>query len=345
VTQGLKQLNISRVRLSIYTNKIIDDAKIDIEDPIINIDYYEPWLEEFNENNIKITLCTGIKTPRWPEIHYSNRLLHKIYRKTPEGKRQIDSNDPLSRFSLKINEKLYKELANKYPDLVKEIQVENEPRNNFGPKDKHWTFSNDHLIKSVALAHKYFPEITLSTSTPATWNKLKKMNTLFKDVLRTIPTLENKLKLGINYYWLQPKTYKFADNYSLARLNDLSIFSLFHLPLHQRIKQLNTLGIKIYISELQAEPWYPSLGIEKLAWAGNRLDVLIHNIIRCVRYWQKDSAISKFGRDIKDKDKISLTLWGTEELLRHLRASTSDKYTDAHSKIVNLITSINRQKD
>ncbi len=342
VTQSLKKLNVSRVRLSIYNNRIIDDKKIKIENPTINIGYYEPWLKQFNENNIKITLCTGVKTPRWPEIHYSKDLLNRIYKKLPRDNHQVDSDDPLSRFQLKVNEKIYKEIVTKYPDLIKEIQVENEPKNSFGPEGKRWTLNNDHIIKSFALAHKYFPEATLSTSTPATWNQLKEMNTLFKDILKTIPELRNKLKLGINYYWLQPKTYKLADNYSLSRLNDLLFLNGFNAGFHKSLQGLRRLGIKIYISELQAEPWYPSQGIKELNWGGNRFDVLVHSIIRCARYWEKDSAIEKFGRNIESHNELSLTFWGTEEFFRHLRASEKDNYTDEHGKIANLIKALNK---
>ena len=223
------KLGFNWVRLGCYWDEIEKEkGKFDFS-------RIEELLQFFEKNKVKVLLTVGMKAPRWPE-YYLPEWIKKEFNLKYLG-------------TIKPDHKLITD--NLYPYLEKTVnhlkkftcinswQVENEPLNPFG--EKRWRISPEILQKEIAVIRKNDKrEITLNfgagvASMPFFWNKIKDLD------------FDN---LGLNIYFKVAtikgvfKYFPYVRNYSQVMVSGL-------------INKARNSGKKIYLTELQSEPWEP----------------------------------------------------------------------------------------
>lgn len=173
-------------------------------------------MNEALKNGTKVTLVVGQKTPRWPECHTPSWVIEEGITK----------------------EKVFiyiEEVVKRYKDhpALEIWQVENEPFINFKFGEctnyhSEWVEEEIILVKSLDSAHKI---IITDSGELSTWNKSINASDFFGTTIYRVIALKNGKYFS--YDWvLPPVFYKFKALF-LGRSLD-----------------------SIYVSELQAEPWF-----------------------------------------------------------------------------------------
>ncbi|MBN1618286.1 twin-arginine translocation signal domain-containing protein [Candidatus Dojkabacteria bacterium] len=344
-----EKLAMTKGRLGIRLSEVLptDVTKCNLDDPQLNMDFYRPWLDQFQACNQKLYISPGIKSPGWPEIHIPNAYIKKIYQQagmeTPNNSHLIHKDDPLAKFALKAMAQVYQYFQENYPNLIAGIVPENEHNNKFGPNGRQWLLADDYLILASQLANHYFPDVPIIMNCPGTRNTLRKTIKSINIVSAAVPKIPYFIA-GINSYHMQPYTREFGDNYLMTRLNDLFWLGLFMGKLEPQIQQLDKRGNKVIITEAQAEPWYNNNDKHPdMFKPGNDFQFFCFFLIRMMRYWCQDQEISDFSLPNYVNERVEILLWGIEELTRHMMRGENDNYTMEHEKIIRLINMIGAQ--
>jgi len=183
------------------------------------------------EKKIKVVLTVGMKAPRWPEYYLPDWLTKKAslkkFAKIDLGEKDISK--PL--FSFIENAVL--ELS--HYSCLKVWQIENEPLEPTG--EKKWRITKKLLAEEIKIVKKIDKKRPISlncggliASFPFFWESISKINF---DIL------------GLDIYPKQPLGSLFyIKNFSKGMIKRL-------------IAKAKKANKKIWISELQAEPWEP----------------------------------------------------------------------------------------
>ncbi|MEO6729524.1 MAG: hypothetical protein ABIM99_06405 [Candidatus Dojkabacteria bacterium] len=264
-----KELNISKIRLSIRWDK--------------DLDFYKPYLDYCLNNNIKVVLNVGpIKVMRWPEEH-----IHESYINLINKNDVIDLSHPIAKISLEYLEDLLKALKNTYSKCIITIQTDNELFNKFGKYSL--VITREYELEVIKTVNKYFNlPIYINSSG---------LND-FKKIFDLVSNINNKVVLGINYYY---KT-KYQNRIPLInKLDNLILRKPFSISPDKLKEIANQNDYAVEISELQGEPWWPNA-----LTPGNSFKEFKFTLGRSlylkpkcqdkivVRYWGIEDFVSKF---------------------------------------------------
>jgi len=251
---------------------------------VYNFDDVDWMMHEANKYGTKVTLVVGQKAPRWPECHVPNWLTFD----EQETEKHL--------FSYVENTvKRYKD----HPAL-NIWQVENEAFINF-------TFGEcEGFVKSVI-----YNEIDI----------VKKVDTKHKIVITDSGELSfwNKAAHAGDYFG--------STLYRIVRLPKGKIFTYDWLPAGFYRAKAWILGInseRFFISELQAEPWFTSVSIQKTSIKEQEETMNIERLHQHLEYSQHVGASRVY-------------LWGVEWWYWMRHANGDDRYWEEVKK--QLITS------
>ena len=178
-------------------------------------------MSKAEETDTKVTLVIGQKSPRWPECH------------VPKWTSTLSRAEYQERLLIYI-EKVVKRYQN---NLALEYwQVENEPFINFQFGDCQ-NFRSDLVDEEINLVNYLDPPhwvIVTDSGELGFWKKTAKYGDIFGTTLYRI--VRTPKGLIWSYDWLPASFYRFK-----------AIFSGIHLE-------------NMYVSELQAEPWFTGVG-------------------------------------------------------------------------------------
>jgi len=274
----VNQLGINQIRLGLRWNQIEEpDGKI-------NLTFYRKYLDFLLNNNCKVCLNIGpIKTFRWPEEYFPIDI------KIPENK-IVNSDSDISKRSFQYLNNLLSSLRNDYGsklDLVS-FQLENEGFNRFGTTCL--LMSKEYYIQLVKILRSYFPNNKLMVNSAGRRN-LKKICSLFEELIKEKLSVGEQLSLGLNYYFKIPHTLPF-----FKRIEPLKFSFPFDMGISELHKIQNEKHFGLEISEAQFEPW----GVQKSP--GNSVEDFDYLIEKCLGF---------FPQNYNEK---LIRLWGIEEL-------------------------------
>lgn len=233
--EELKTLGLRWIRLSCYWDEI---EKIQGEYSYNSI---EPLVKYCSKNQINVLLSIGMKAQRWPEYYFPKWIADKhkfiiFYKITKNNKTLLTS-------ALNYLENTVNYFKNY--DIIKAWQVENEPLDIGGPK--LWKISMDFLGKEVDLIKNLDPDRKILINV---WgNELSKRKSWEEAVrLTDIIGIDIYLKSYLPYLHFFKKYTGPSD--SLEKINKICY-------------EIKSRGKKVWITELQAEPWEPDALVTK----------------------------------------------------------------------------------
>lgn len=319
VVKFLKEvLGMQDVRLSFRFDKLLQS------DGSIKFDYYDKYIQEFIKQGFRI--CWNIdvfKVSRFPEHHFENSVPKEII---PPPNSEVQLNDPLAKWVLDFNDKLYTELDSKYhinKERIKKgdsIQGINEPFTCAG--ERKLKASPPFLRANILALHKFFSEAKLVINSPgvpnADWEQttLQKVDDFIEQMIKEDPTLKDKLVAGFDWYGATPNGQQppFADRQlDMNAVVEMNAGSDYFEKRKQ--KKIPTQG-----TEIQCEPW----GDKKRP--GNFLDELIFALMRSLQICDAT-------------EPTILNIWGVEYLFNPNMQNTSP---EEQASIRNLIKQINQ---
>ncbi|MGB2706176.1 MAG: beta-galactosidase [Candidatus Omnitrophota bacterium] len=226
------------IRLSAYWDRI--EKKKDTYD-FGSLDWQ---IKEAKKRKIPVVLTVGMKAPRWPEYHIPEWLLAELDLRAGQ---ELGRHPLLKERTLKF----IKKVVNRYKNepIIECWQVENEPLGRFGPH--FWWIGKDFLKEEVNLVRSLDPHRRPILITTETYP-----NNFIRFIIGLIPprtpirdsTLLCDI-LGIDIYPVVGKKFWRFEYYVRTRRPErLKYFS-------EVVKQTERCGKKIWITELQAEPW------------------------------------------------------------------------------------------
>lgn len=228
------------VRLGAYWDKI--EKEKDIYD-FSDLDWQ---IKEAKKRKTAVLLTVGMKAPRWPEYHIPGWVLKKVDLKFGQD---VSRNAYLRERTVKFIE----EVVGRYENdpTLQCWQVENEPLDRSG--EHYWWIGKKFLTEEVAL--------------------VKKLDPLKRPIVINVATYPNKfLHFLARLFAPEPPI---TDSLSLCDILGLNIYptvghEFFRKKMYfwthpwervecfaRIIKRAKLKGKKIWITELQAEPWEP----------------------------------------------------------------------------------------
>lgn len=199
----LKEWNFKNIRLS---------AQWDLGEPKegeFNFDELDLLMNMAKDNDAKIVLAVGRKTPRWPECHlpsWASEMSYEEYR--PYLLRYIKA--VVMRYD-------------NHPAL--EIwQVENEPFLNYGACGKMSTKDYDEEVKLVKGLDKNHKIITTDSGELSLWRKSAQASDLFGTTMYRV--VWNKHFGFFNYYWLPSGWYNLRLKLNSREIEDAYVMEL-----------------------------------------------------------------------------------------------------------------------
>lgn len=313
-----EQLGMQDVRLSFRFENLLQP------DGSISFKYYDEYIQEFISQGFSI--CWNIdtfKVSRYPEHHFEKFLPKNINIPPPNTEVQLDN--PLAKWVLEFNEKLYAEFEKKYHinDRIKKgdlIQGINEPFTCAG--GKKLSASIPFLRANILALHKYFSEAKLVINSPGVpnvdWEQttLQLVDNFIEQMIKEDATLKDKLVNGFDWYGATPNGQQ-----PLGATRQLDMNAVVEMKAgskyleNRKQKMIPTQG-----TEIQWEPWGDKTR------PGNYLDELIFALIRSLQVC--DTA-----------NPTLLSLWGVENHLLHAKDLTGDYF-----EMRDLIKQINQRK-
>ncbi|MFC1644369.1 beta-galactosidase, partial [Candidatus Omnitrophota bacterium] len=203
-------------------------------------------LKEAREKEIPVVLTVGMKAPRWPEYFIPEWVLEKT--SLPFGA-DVSKSEFLRERTLKFIKKVvehYKEDPN-----IDYWQVENEPMDRMGAK--YWFIGKEFLRQEVELVRSLDDVKRPILLTAATYpNKPLRFITrlfLWHDPVKA--SLAMCDIIGLNVYPVIGSKFWFGNFYfRVGRKQREAYFS-------KLLASIEKSGKKVWLTELQAEPWEP----------------------------------------------------------------------------------------
>lgn len=292
-----QELGINNIRIGLRWDMCVD------EKGAVSLNNYREYLDYLKERKIEVVVNLGpIKVMRWPEEHIPEDLKKFVKRNQRIGLKSEIADYALEYLS-EILELVKKEDLNIYA-----IQGDNELFNPFGQFQTR--ISMDFESKTLEIIKRFYPDCKIFVNSAG-------LND-FKKIFKLVDGLNNKIILGLNYY------YKTTYHHRIPFINLLDFiflrrpftFSASHLK-----KQSTKKGYTIEVSELQGEPWWPNA-----LQPGNSFR------------WFKFSVLRSNFLKPKDQDKILLRYWGIEDFVSKFLLNL---YNQEHNLIKEFIINTN----
>lgn len=283
----IRSLGIAPIRIGIKWNKV------EKEKGKYRWDSYDEVFKFLDKHRIPSILAIGMKVPRWPEFHLPDWIVDEKKEKGIYGFR-INFKDNLYRFIQKCIER-YTRFSQ-----VKWIQVENEPFLKAGPKK---------LSISKGLLNEELDLVSSLTRLPIMLTAQGLPNTgLFAEFIKGRYGYKRNLIdksdiLGLHVYEKFEGQLFGRDNHIFSATR-LSWLYLKHL-----IKYARKNGKKVWITELQAEPW-----------ESTERDYTQSNIYRTCN----PETVSQNIKRLRELGIKTILVWGTEFHLSCKKAGNSD---------------------
>ncbi|MFC1479976.1 beta-galactosidase [Candidatus Omnitrophota bacterium] len=203
-------------------------------------------LKEAREREIPVVLTVGMKAPRWPEYFIPEWVLEKT--NLPFGA-DVSKSAFLRERTLKFIKKVvehYKENPN-----IHYWQVENEPMDRMG--EKYWFIGKDFLRQEVELVRSLDEANRPILLTAATYpNKILRFITrlfLWHDPVKESLAIGDII--GLNIYPVIGRKFWFGNVYFRVGPEEHAAY----FP--KLVASIEKRGLKVWLTELQAEPWEP----------------------------------------------------------------------------------------
>lgn len=221
-------------------------SAIEKEEDVYDFSVLDWQVKEARQKKIPVALVVGMKAPRWPEYFIPGWVLERT--DLPYGS-DLSRNSYLRERTLKFIEKV----INHYKDepIVRYWQVENEPLDRIG--DRHWFVGGSLLEEEVAL--------------------VRRLDVKNRPVVLTVATFPNKFLRFTAMLFVQHGSLKKCSE--LADIVGLNVYPTvghssgrkkyyFRTTRKERERYFSELiayvrerGKKVWITELQSEPWEP----------------------------------------------------------------------------------------
>ena len=224
-----KTLNLHWIRLGCYWDEIEE------EQGKFNFSKLDTLIEFCEKNNLKVVLTVGMKAPRYPEYYIPKWLEKKLNLEkdtviTKKNKRLLDATLNL----LEITLNRFKEYSS-----VKVWQMENEPLDPAG--EKGLRISPEFLQEEASLIRKIDPSRQLKINV---WGNKLKSRGYYKDAMK----ISNIV--GLTLFLREPgpnfdKTHTYIGPHDTRR------------EIKKIVSYIKSHNKKVWITELQAEPWEP----------------------------------------------------------------------------------------
>jgi|GEM_PF-6148013 len=318
-----QELGMRDVRLSLRSNKMLGPNNT------FDFRYYDRFIREFLHAGFRICWnIDGFKVARYPEHHFSQFILEGIT--LPPPNTTIRLTDSLARRVLAYNQALYEALEKTYGlkrrmaggDLLQGI---NEPFTFAG--DCQLNAAADFLAANLTALHRFFPDALLLVNSPgvpspssslANPTTLQEVDSFIEQMLKTDPSLQEKLIAGFDWYGLTPLGQQLPladrplDMNAVVRIAGGADIIQKHLSSARRN------GFLSEGTEIQWEPWGQYTG------PGNSLAELIFALTRSLR--------------LSDPTRSTLLrLWGIEYHLSQITNPSPD-----HLAMRSLIKQVNQ---
>ena len=209
-------------------------------------------IKEAEKRGIPVILTVGMKAPRWPEYFIPGWALERASLRFGQD---MSGNAFVKRRALMF----IKEVVNRYGDraIIECWQVENEPLDRSGPKYR-W-IGKRFLTNEVSLVRRLDRK-----KRPVVINMATYPNRFLR-VLARITSLNSPLKdavalcdiLAINVYpAIGYRLFRFETCFRTVKDERLAYFS-------EIVKYAKSHGKKVWVTEVQAEPWEPGVAVFK----------------------------------------------------------------------------------
>jgi len=227
-------------------------SEIERTEGVYDFDALDWQIEEARLRGIPVVLTVGMKAPRWPEYFLPEWLLKRV--RLP-ARRDVSKNKEVRTLTLGFIEKVVTRYKNE--PIISVWQVENESLNRIG--EKSWYIGTDFLTEEVKLVRKLDGGKHPILITAATYpNKfLRFLAAIFSCADPIKQYIDIADIIGINVY--PTIGHKF-----------LCMGMYFKTGKEERIKYFSTLKKyieenekKVWVTELQAEPWEPGYLVYK----------------------------------------------------------------------------------
>lgn len=224
-----RNLGLTWIRLGCYWNEM------EKKEGQFTFDEISRLVEYCGTNNIKAVLTVGMKAPRYPEYYLPDWLSEKL--KLKNGEVITSKNKTLLNATLKFIEKTVNHFR-KSP-AIEVWQVENEPLDPSGSNG--WKIDFSFLQKEVFLVRK--TDLRRKILINLWGNELSERG-LYRDARKTADIV------GLDLYLHQPGT-GFAKASKYIGPSDTKD------KIKKIIDEIKKHNKKVWIAELQAEPWEP----------------------------------------------------------------------------------------
>ncbi|MEK7169179.1 MAG: beta-galactosidase [Patescibacteria group bacterium] len=251
--QGLKSLKIKWVRLCCYWDEI------EAVEGTFNYSTINTIVNFCELNKISIILSIGMKSPRYPEYYIPNWLNNRIKLKR-NSLITVKDDYLLNKTKYFIKKTIIK--FKKYKS-IKIWQVENEP---LDPSGENWfSIDKDFLKEEISLIKGLDPTREIMVNL---WGNLLSARKNYKQAIKLADIV------GIDLYLRCPVVFlKFFFKFMGPLDNDLKLNFI--------LNKIRKSGKKVFIAELQMEPWEPN---EIITQKNNPRSFLPKHFVENIKY-------------------------------------------------------------
>ncbi len=310
VYASILEIGFDVLRLGAYWDEI------EKKEGIYDFDNLDWQIEQAKKKSISVLLTVGMKAPRWPEYHIPAWVLRNA--KLSAGQ-DVSRDNYLKEKTLKFVKTVVERYDNE--SIIKWWQVENEPLDRSGPK--HWWIGRNFLKEEVEL--------------------VRSIDTKKRPIVINLATYPNKVLHVIAR--LSSPTYPVTNALPLCDILGINIYptvghKLWNLKLYfwskpgERMKCYSSVinkahraGKKVWVTELQAEPWEPG--------------ELVHKAEENPKTASTDMILTAFN-ELQSLGIDAVLLWGVEYWCYR-----QERYEDSSwwRKAINLIKSKRTQNN
>ncbi|HTL47202.1 MAG TPA: beta-galactosidase [Verrucomicrobiae bacterium] len=237
---ALLEFHFDVIRLGTYWNRIEKD------EGVLDFEYLDWQIAEAKKRHIPVLLTLGMKAPRWPEYYIPDWVLKHIKLKFGQDVSESAYLREKALHFVSVVVERYKD-----EDIVQYWQVENEGLDRAGRN--YWWIGKAFIQEEIALVRQLDPKKRPIIVSSATYPN-RFLNFLARFFAKNDPisdALEISDILGINVYPAVGHKMAWKKIYFWTTPTERnSYFS-------ELLARAKAVGKKVWIMELQAEPWEP----------------------------------------------------------------------------------------